>query len=249
MGKKLILKSSSAETRDLNIIAGLNTCTFPACVQSKHSLVSSLNYIDKINPYAGYNFGVIQIDDELRNEKLRSLIYKLAKAVDNNSEIEVKRLKAEYGNTKEFALAKTFLDRKCKEIWNIFDNKKTKLSLPVKAMKTLGISNQPSLDFLFEDSLKYFEKENSTTTVDIIKSILNNVNSEYTMDDILKYLKSNHEKCIFEYNQHTVKFLAQSLKYNKNKLSALGVSKSQINEIFKALSVSEKIKCILYYYL
>ena len=213
------------------------------------TLTSSLNYIEKINPYAGYNFGILQIEENLRNEQVRNIIFELAKAIDANSELEIKRLKAKYANTKEFAQAKTFLDRKAKEIWNVFDNKNTELKLPKAAMKTLGISNQPSLDFLFEDTLKYFEKENSTTTVEVIKSVLNNINIDYSFDEILKYLKTMHEKRIFDYNFHTAKYLSQQLNFDKNKLNNLGITKNQVNEIFKTLSASKKIKCILNYYL
>jgi len=213
------------------------------------TLAASLNYIEKINPYAGYNFGILQIEESLRNESLRNLIFELARAIDANSEMEVKRLKVKYGDTKDFAQAKMFLDRKCKEIWNVFDHKNDELKLPKRAMKVLGISNQPSLDFLFEDSLKYFEKENSTTTVDIIKSVLNNKNMDYSFEDILKYLKTMHKKRIFDYNLHTVRFLARRLNFDKNKLNYLGIKAEQIGSIFKTLSISEKLKCGLNYYL
>ena len=254
MGKGITEKTS------LDAITGLEKLDFATsgagifftgsdCKTNTPSLVSTINYIEKINPYAGYNFGILQIEENLRNEKLRRIIYELAKAVDSNSDLEVKRLKAKYGNTKEFAQAKTFLDKKAKEIWNIFNNRKIKLQLPQKAMKALGISNQPSLDFIFEDSLKYFEKENSTTTVDIIKSVLSNINANYTFEDILKYLKTQHEKCRFEYNPNTVKFLATSLKFDKHALNNLGISRKQINNIFKTLTPIEKIKCLIFYHL
>lgn len=213
------------------------------------TLTASLNYIEKINPFAGYSFGILQIEEILRTEKVRNIIFELAKAVDANSELEVKRLKVKYGDTKEFAQAKVFLDRKCKELWNVFDNKNHKLIIPKLAMKTLGISNQPSLDFLFEDSLKYFEKENSTTTADIIISVLNNNNIDYTFDDILKYLKTMHKKKVFDYNLHTVKFLAQKLNFDKNQLNNIEITKEQIDSIFKKLSLSEKIRCFLNYYM
>lgn len=255
MGKEIIEKQSFdslVEFDELKAISGLESEKFlgmPHFKTKVASLVSSINYIEKINPYSGYNFGILQIEENLRNETLRNIIYKLAKAIDANSDIEIKRLKVKYGDTKEFAAAKKFLDKKCKEVWNIFDNRKTKLELPKKAMKTLGISNQPSLDFLFEDCLNYFEKENSTTTVDVIKSILNNVNSDYTLDDILKYLKAKHEKRVFEYNIHTAAYIAKVLDFDKRKLNDMGITKNQICAVFKALSVSEKIKCIVRYYL
>ncbi len=253
MGKEIIEKQSFdslIEFDELKAISGLDSEKFlgkPHFKTKVASLVSSINYIEKINPYSGYNFGILQIEEKLRNETLRNIIYELAKAIDANSDLEVKRLKVKYGATKEFAVAKKFLDKKCKEIWNIFDNRKTKLELPKKAMKILGISNQPSLDFLFEDCLNYFEKENSTTTVEVIKSVLNNVNSDYTLDDILKYLKTKHEKKVFEYNIHTASFLAKSLNFDRSKLDAIGINKNQMATVFKTLSVSEKFRFIIGY--
>lgn len=253
MGKNLDTKLCFDKQFNIdNMPSGFNSGMFldgAFCKKQFPTLVSSLNYIEKINPYAGYNFGILQIEENLRDEKLRSIILELAKAIDANSELEVKRIKTKYADTKEFAQAKAFLDRKVKEIWNVFDNKNTALKLPKSAMRTLGISNQPSLDFLFEDTLKYFEQENSATTVDVIKSVLNNVNLDYSFDDILKYLKSMHEKRVFDYNFHTAKFLSQQLNFDKNKLNNLGITKDKVDEVFGTLSFSEKIRCVFNYYL
>ena len=213
------------------------------------SLASCINYVEKINPYANSNFGFLQIEENLRDEKLRTLIYELANAIDKNSIAEVKNLKSLYGTSKEFAQAKNFLNKKCKEIWNVHDNKKQKMKLPKEAMKALGISNQPTLDFLLGNSLKYFEKDNSQTTAKIIQSTLDNVNIDYTFDDICEYLKNAHHKKVFEYNFHTVKYLAQHTKFDKSKLTKLEISKQQIDPIFKTLSFKEKFYCIKNYYL
>ena len=97
-------------------------------------------------------------------------------------------------DTKEFVKAKDFLNKKCKEVWDVFENKNTKLNLPYEAMKTLGITNQPSLETLLADSLKYYEKDNGSTTVDVILSILANENINYTFDDVYEYLKKNNKK-------------------------------------------------------
>lgn len=213
------------------------------------SLASSINYIEKINPYTNSSIGFLQIKEVLRDDKLRTMIYELANAIDKNSTTEIKNLKSLYGTTKEFAKAKDYLNQKCKEIWNVHDFKKQKMVLPKEAMKTLGISNQPTLDFLLGNSLKYFEKDNSKTTVQIIKSILNNVNIDYTFEDICNYIKNEHHKKVFEYNLHTAKYLAQHTNFNYDKLLLLEISKNQIDKIFKTLSIQEKFYCIKNYYI
>ena len=40
-------------------------------------------------------------------------------AIDNNDVFEVKRIKQKYQTTKEFAQAKEFLNKKCKEVWEM----------------------------------------------------------------------------------------------------------------------------------
>lgn len=253
MGKKMVTQPKYnfvSDTNDFLCIQNFNKSFFtPKTKSASLSLVSSLSYIEKINPYANSSLALLQIEENFRSEKLRSLIFELAKAIDTNSISEIKRLKSIHGNTTEFAQAKSFLDKKCKEVWNVFNNKKSKLKIPVEAMKTLGISNQPTLDFLFENSLKYFEKENSTTTADIIKSTLSNDNINYTYDDIAYYLKSSHQKCIFEYNLNTVKFLAIYTNFNRAKLDFLEINEQQIKGIFKSLTIEEKFDCLLKYFL
>jgi len=214
----------------------------------RKSLVSEINGIMKVNPFENSSVGFLQFEDDLRNEKVRTLIYELANAIDKNSGEEVRILKNLYGTSKEFAAAKKFLNKKCKEVWDVSDNRKVKMHLPQKAMKVLGITNKPDLDFLLMNSLKYFEKENSEATANIINSVLKNVNLDYSLNDICEYLKQAHQRKIFEYNVHTVKFLARSLDFNRKKLESLGISNRQINNIFKELPLKEKISCIKNYY-
>lgn len=212
-------------------------------------LASCINYIEKINPYANSSISFLQIEENLRDDKLRTLIYELANAIDKNSTTEIKNLKSLYGTSKEFAKAKKFLNKKCKEIWNVHDNKKQKMKLPKEAMKALGITNQPSLEFLLGNSLKYFEKDNSQTTARIIQSTLDNVNIDYSFDEICEYLKNTHKKQVFEYNLHTVKYLVQHTKFDRKNLTELEITKSQIDQIFKTLSFKEKFCCVKNYYL
>lgn len=253
MLKDLVENKNNKQEPETNKLICLNISP----VQKQHgenasipvkTLTSGINYIEKINPYGNSNLGLLQIEENLRDEKIRTLIYELANAVDKNSVSEIKNLKKLYGTSKEFAKAKSFLNDKCKEVWNVFDNKKTKLQLPHAAMQALGITNQPDLSFLLDNSLKHFEKQNSAATVDIIKSVLNNVNIEYSFEDIAKYLKNAHQKRNFEYNPRTVEFLAVSVNFKKKKLDYMEISPKQINNIFKGLTVKEKFNCIKNYY-
>ena len=123
------------------------------------------------------------------------------------------------------------------------------MKLPKEAMKALGITNQPTLEFLLGNSLKYFEKDNSQTTARIIQSTLDNVNIDYSFDEICEYIKNTHKKQVFEYNLHTVKYLAQHTKFNRKNLTELEITKSQIDQIFKTLSFKEKCYCVKNYYL
>ena len=145
---------------------------------------------------------------------------------------------------KEFVKAKDFLNKKCKEVWDVFENKNTKLNLPYEAMKTLGITNQPSLETLLADSLKYYEKDNGSTTVDVILSILANENINYTFDDVYEYLRKNNKKEKYKYNLITVSYLATKLEYDEMRLSDLGIEQNIVKKLFKSLSVKEKIMCI-----
>lgn len=215
----------------------------------RKSLVSEINCLMKINPFEDSTVGFLQLEDELRNEKVRTLIFELANAIDKNSGEEVRILKNLYGTSKEFAAAKKFLNKKCKDVWDVFENKKVKMTLPQNAMKALGITNKPDLGFLLGNSLKYFEKENSEVTANIISSVLSNVNLDYSLDDICEYLQQAHKKRVFEYNMNTVKFLAHSLTFNRKKLDFLGISNRQMSNIFKDLPLKEKISCIKNYYL
>ena len=142
------------------------------------TLSSQVQYLNRAKTYrtgiSGICVGAVTINEDLSDKLTCQIATELAKAIDNNAVFEVKRIKQKYQDTKEFAPAKEFLNKKCKQIWDVFENKNTKMDVPYEAMKVLGISNQPSLDVLLADSLKYYEKDNGSTTVDIILKILSN---------------------------------------------------------------------------
>lgn len=192
-----------------------------------------------------FNLNNVVINDELANKKVYEIAKELANAVDINSVDEVKRIKQKYGDTQEFAEAKEFLNKKCKHIWDVFENKHFKMKVPQQAMKALGITNKPSLEFLLDESLKYYEKDNGSTTVNIIESILSNPNIDYSFDEIVQYLKKSYSKERCKFNLITVKYLANKLEYNVDELNSLGASKSEVKEVFKSLSLKSKIKFII----
>lgn len=192
---------------------------------------SSLN---KNNPYSAF------FDDEnLYNNLERTITAELAQALDNNSVEKIKYLKNKYGNLKEFKNAKEFLNKKCKEIWNVYDNTQ---NLPKDAMKCLGITNRPDLHFILGDSLKYYEKDNSDTTSYIIASTLKNENLSYTMDDIHKYLKEMYQKSDCRCNFKTIKYLITEQNYSKDKLNDLGIEKDVIEKVLLQLPIKQKIE-------
>ncbi len=187
------------------------------------------------------NENEISFNTELSDNLTRRIIQKLANAIDKNSVEEVKKLKFEYGHEKEFKKAQKFLNDKCKQVWNVYDNP---INPPLEAMKVLGITNKPSLDFILNNSIKIFEKDGGNMTARMIESILNNKNLDYTIDDIHKYLceMSLKEKC--KYNAQTVKYLILTHNYDKLKLSQIGVNKEFIKEILKSLTLKQKAQNI-----
>lgn len=190
------------------------------------------------------NSGNLSLNDELSNRKVYNIALKLAKAIDRNSSNDIKFLKNQYGTTKEFILAKDFLNRKCKQVWDVYEKNFEIENVPYEAMKTLGISNKQPLDFYLETFLKYFEKDGGTTTVDIINSLIKNPYSGYKFEDIFEYFKSNKGK--FKFNQNTIAFLAEKLNYNRKELLKLGIEKSDLRIFYKNLPLLKKIQiCII----
>lgn len=244
-----------------NIINGIVDFDTKKSSDSK-SLTSCVQYFSTVNDYENeltgvcFGFRNLSLNDELSNTKARHIAYELAKAVDKNSVPEIKRLKQEYGKTKEFLTAKEFLNKKCKQVWDVFENKHEKLSVPKEAMKSLGITNQPDLEFLLADSLKYYEKDNGYTTVNIILSILNNKNLNYTFEDIYRFLKTSYQKDRYKFNMKTVSYLASELDFDETKLNNLGIDDIVLNNLIKnspiitGLKYKFKIfmkKCVSYY--
>ena len=221
-----------------NLINGLIDLSCKRTIKSK-KLCSSVTYIKE------FNLNQVVINDELADKKVYNLAIKLAKAIDKNSVIEIKQIKQQYGSTEEFAKAKDFLNKKCKQIWDVFENKHTKMMIPQQAMRALGITNKPSLEFLLGESLRFYEKDNGSTTVNIIKSILNNPNIDYSFEEIFNYLKTMYklEKC--RYNFVTVRYLVEMVNYSEKELNLIGVDKIYIKEIFKGLSIKDKLIYLL----
>lgn len=208
------------------------------------TLTESIKYFSKINDIendlSGISFGFSNyaLNDEITNKKVRKIALELANAIDENSVDKIRELKKQYANEKEFAIAKKFLDKKCKEIWDIFEFKKVKLKIPQEAMKSLGISNQPTLKFLLSDSIHLFEKDNGTSTADIISSILKNKNLTYKMEDIHKFLK----KEIGHYNFKTTAYLISEQNYDRRKLLELGIKKDIIEQALKIIPINLRLK-------
>lgn len=213
----------------------------------KKTLTECVKYLSKLNDIerdltGNFAFNNIIINDELSDKKVRYLVYELACAIDKNSVEKVKALKKEYGNLKEFLTAKKFLDKNCKDIWNVFEFKDKVLKIPKEAMKALGISNVPALDVILGNSVRYYEQDGGSSTAVIISNILKNHNLGYSMDDIHLYLKTVSQKEQLKYNSKTVKYLISEQEYNAKKLYELNVQKSVIDTAYKSLTVVDKLK-------
>lgn len=212
------------------------------------TLLDCVKYFSKVNDVeqdlVGISFGFenIILNEELSDKKVRHFAEELAVAIDNNYVWRVKDLKKEYGNLKEFSLAKDFLNKKCKEVWNVFDSKIK--NIPHEAMKALGITNKPDLETILGDSVRFYEKDGGNSTARIIASILSNENLDYSISDVHKFLKLAHEKEKFNCNLTTIEYLITSQNYDKYKLFDLGVGKLSIYKTYKGLSFKNKCRFI-----
>ena len=209
---------------------------FESINKPKASLASSVSSF-RANPY-----GELILDCDLPDRKAMDIAVKLAMAIDKNSVNDIKYLKAKYGSEKEFCVAKEYLDRKAKQVWDVFQDKNTKISVPREAMKSLGITNLPSLEFMLGDSIKFFESDGGSTTVEIIRFILSNKNLNYTFDDIYSYLLLAHKKYCSSFNLKTVNYLIQWLDCDVEKLMALGIDKKTIMTALQEFSFMTKLK-------
>lgn len=208
----------------------------PSDAEQSKTLLSFVRYLN--SGMSEYNL----LNCEFCDKKTYEIARQLAIAIDNNSVIEIKRLKYEYGQYPQFAIAKEFLNKKCKIVWDVFQSKNKQLNVPKDAMKALGISNIPSLQFMLDESLKFYEKDNGSTTVDIILSILNNPNLDYTFEDIFDYLAARRAKSDIKFNMITVSFVAKNLDYNFQKIKMLEIDKNELKIVFKNLPIKEKFK-------
>jgi len=224
--------------QDENIMSVFIGQNFSAEERFPLTLTSCVSYFHK-NPFCGTN---LVLDCGLTDKKTARIAYELAVAVDKNSVEDVKFLKRRYGNEPEFLKAKEFLDIKSKQVWDVFENKNSTKNIPYQAMKVLGITNLPTLDFLLADSLKFYEKDGGSTSVDIMRSILNNKNLHYKFEDIYNFLRRYSKKNCIEYNMKTVSYLMQSLDYDKAKLNIAGVTDEAIKLALSKSSVFDRIK-------
>lgn len=212
------------------------SCTFAQNARPTASLATSISSF-RVNP-----FGVLILDCDLPDRKAMDIAVKLAIAIDKDSVNDVKYLKLKYGNEKEFKAAKEYLNRKAKEVWNVFENRNTKINVPKNSMKTLGITNLPSLEFMLGESVRFYENDGGSTTVDIIRSILKNKNFDYTFEDIYRYLLFAHKKYCCDYNLKTVTYLISWLDCDVEKLSALGIEKKTIMMALEAFPFMTRLK-------
>lgn len=179
--------------------------------------------------------------DITTNIKTQQIVQELTNALNKNSVTEIKILKRKYENSQDFAQAKKILNTKCKELWNVYEAK----NCPKEAMKALGISNQPDLDTILGNSVRYFEKDNKDTTSYIISSILNNKNMTYTIEDIHNYLIKMHQKEQCHYNLKTVEYLINKQNYTAEQLKSLGITFKEIKQVSKSLPIKKQINFLL----
>lgn len=219
--------------------------TLSDCVQ----YLSKINDIEQDLTGICFGFENVVLNDELSDKKVRFIAQKLASAIDSNSVDIVRQLKKEFYNDKEFLIAKKFLDKKCKGIWNVFDSKTKILDVPYEAMRVLGITNIPTLDFILGNSVRFYEKDGGSSTAEIINSVLNNKNMPYTILDIHKYLEelARKEKCRF--NEKTVYYLITVQMYDSHKLEELKIEKSVINKVYRTMPFFEKVKYTFKYFM
>jgi hypothetical protein len=237
-----------AGKRDSNVLdelfsGNLNAINSEISLSAKRntekSLYSKVKYLERTGS-SGFT-----LNNELSDKKVYKIACALALAIDKNSPVEIKHIKAEYGDTKEFAKAKDFLNKQCKIVWDVSTSKSKKMNVPYVALKTLGITNKPALSFYLNNSIAYFEKDNGSTTAKIISSVLSNPNLGYNENDIFEYLKSVYKQKRCHYNYETMNFMAQKLDYNLYKLSAITSDKSIMKKIFMNLPLLIKVKVII----
>lgn len=218
--------------------------------QSPKTLSACVSYLNKLNDIEqdllgnSFIFGNVVLNEELSNKKVRYIAEELAAAIDSNCVWRIKELKKEYGYEEEFIEAKKFLNKKCKEVWNVYKTTDKILNVPQEAMRTLGITNQPDLETILGNSVRYYEKDGGNSTAGIINSILNNKNLDYTMKDIHQFLKNKYKTERCHYNFYTTRYLIVQHKYNNEELCDLGIEKSTIEKVFQDLSLFEKCKFI-----
>ena len=193
------------------------------------SITETIQNVTTTNPF---------LTDCFSDIKMYRIAQKLATAVDKNNIDEIKELKALYGDSKDFAKAKKLLNDKCKEVWSVY----LPSNAPKEAMKALGITNQPDLDFILGNSIRHFEKDDGDTTSFIIAKTLNNKNMNYTIEDIHEYLVRMNKKEKCNYNFKTVSYLISQHNYDDIKLKELGIDDITIAKALETLKIGKRAK-------
>ena len=214
-----------------------NLLTVKVSLDTPVSRQKELCMVDFVDDFSQISEGNPYICSDFSDIKKRKLSKELAAALDNNNADRIKELKSLYGDTKEFAQIKTILNKKCKEVWSVY----SPIKAPIEAMRALGITNQPELDFILGNSVRHFEKDNGDTTSYIITSTLNNKNMNYNMDDIHNYLVKLHKKEKCNYNFKTVAYLISRHNYDNNKLKEL-TDDITIEKALKFLNLKIRVK-------
>jgi hypothetical protein len=239
-----------------NIITGKNTIdVFDELFAENHSIANDIVNLtckktdrfklsSKVRYINELHSGNVVINDELADKKVYQIAYDLALAIDKNQPERVKYIKSLYGSTKEFAKAKDFLNNICKQVWDVYENKNVQMNVPKEAMKVLGISNKPALSILLDDSIEFFENDNSKNFAKVLSSVLNNPNLDYTAEDIFDYLKTNYIKKHSHYNFETIKFMAENMDNDLYKVGEITSDKEVMKKYFLSLSLSKKVKII-----
>ncbi len=190
---------------------------------------------------SGVNYQPLYDEDELYDKLQRAITKELALALDKNSVKDIKHLKEKYGHLKEFSQAKNLLNRKCKEVWNVYNPLK---KVPKEAMKSLGITNVPALEELLDTGIK-FAPDNPEILTSVITSVIKNPNMDYTIEDIHKYLVQMRAKRKYVCDAKAAQYLIKEHNYSTQKLSDLGADKSVIKTALKNLPLKLQLKYYL----
>lgn len=235
----------SKSKQNIEVKGNLITVNFMVDKAVCTTLENSIKKYYQINEIAKKIVTFDVTNDGLANKKVRELAIELAKAVDKNDVQKIKELKILYANSKEFRLAKALLDENCKKVWDVLNKSNKYVSIPKEGMIALGISNEPGLDYLLADTLKFFEKQDNNITSKIIESILANDNLSYTIEDVHKYLRNKCKNEGMKLAVSTLQYFIKKHDYNSKKLLDLGIDKSQLRRVYSLELFINDVKSVI----